>query len=96
LQEIRSSPLERPRLPILEDKSPSPELSAINWTEVVYPQDPRSKLSVNAKQRELFGLIERGIFRPFLNEDAGVHPNTIPSRFVLSINHESGVEKLKT
>jgi hypothetical protein len=49
----------------------------------------------NAKQKELFGLIERGTFRLVLREDAGSNPNIIPSRFVLSIKHESGVEKLK-
>jgi Reverse transcriptase (RNA-dependent DNA polymerase) len=40
-------------------------------------------------------LIERGTFRLILREDAGYLPNIIPSRFVLCIKHESGIEKLK-
>jgi Reverse transcriptase (RNA-dependent DNA polymerase) len=90
-----SFPLERPQLPLLQDRSPHAEVSEICWTEVIYADDPRSKLFDTAKQKELFGLIERGTFRLVLREEAGSHPDVIPSRFVLSIKHESGEDRLK-
>jgi hypothetical protein len=78
MQAPESSPLERPCFPLLQDKAPSPDLSYIHWTEVVYPQDPRAHLFDAAKQNELFGLIERGTFRLVLREDAGDRPNIVP------------------
>jgi Reverse transcriptase (RNA-dependent DNA polymerase) len=92
----RSFPLERPQLPLLQDKSPHAEVSEVCWTEVIYPDDLRSQLFDSAKQKELFRLIERGNFRIVLREEAGSHPNVIPSRFVLSIKHESGEDRLKS
>jgi transposase InsO family protein len=95
LQNEGAPALDRPQFPLVRDKTPLPGLSEIHWTEVVYPNDPRTKLFDFEKQKELYGLIERGTFRLVLREESGARPNIIPSRFVLSIKHESGHEKLK-
>jgi hypothetical protein len=65
------SPLERPQLPLLQDKSPHAEVSEISWTEVIYADDPRAQLFDAAKKKGSFGLIEIGTFRLVLSEEAG-------------------------
>jgi Reverse transcriptase (RNA-dependent DNA polymerase) len=85
--------LPRPQFPLISEKDPVPEISTIHWTESIYNSDPRTALFDEAKRKELFGLIERGIFRLVLQEDIGPNPNVIPSRFVRAVKHESGTEK---
>ncbi len=56
-------------------------------TEIISENDQRATLFDEAKRKELNGLLERGVFRIFLKEEAGDNPNIVPSRFVLAIKH---------
>jgi hypothetical protein len=86
--------LPRPRITLISEKDPVPEIATIHWAESIYNSDPLTAL-FDDKMKELFGLIERGTFRLVLQEDIGPNLNFISSRFVLAIKHESGTEKLK-
>ena len=56
-------------------------------TEIISPNDPRSKLFDQAKKQELLGLLEKGTFKIVLAEEAGPNPNILPCRYVLAIKH---------
>ena len=61
-------------------------------TEKISHGDPRAEEFSDAKRKEILGLIEKGTFRIVLKEEAGLDPNVVPSRYVLTIKH-SGDEK---
>lgn len=56
-------------------------------TEILSAGDAREGLFSEEKRKELLGLLERGVFKIVLREEAGDRPNIVPSRYVLAIKH---------
>ena len=56
--------------------------------EVIIENDPRSCLPcmIDAKKREIRGILERGAFRVILREEIAPDANVLPGHFVLTIN----------
>lgn len=65
------------------------ELFKVNLTKVLHPQDPRCNLSefVDAKYKEIKGLLDKGTWKVELKEDIPEGSNILTGRFVLCIKN---------
>jgi Reverse transcriptase (RNA-dependent DNA polymerase) len=63
-------------------------------TEIISPRDPRNSLFDEAKRKEIEGLLNRGTFKLVLRSEIDGNPNTVPSRFVLTIKRQDNGEEV--
>jgi hypothetical protein len=65
------------------------------FTKILTAGDDLEALFGDAKRAEVLSLIDRGIFRIVVQEEAGDKPKIVPSRSVLVIKEKDGEEVLK-
>lgn len=78
--------------PFRYENHPKPPCIDVHLTEILSPDDPRTALFNDAKQKEIKGLIDRGTWKLICKDEVLDNANILGGRFVLAIK-DAGADK---
>lgn len=65
-------------------------------TKILHPADPRTKSTLfdHAREKELGGVVKRGVFKIVFREEIALNANIIGESFVLTIKNTNAEQEL--